>query len=208
MKPLAFRPEAPPPGRPGYLMIMLLLVLSVLALGLLVAVPVWETELRREAEEELIFRGRQYAEAVRIFQEKNPGRFPKDLKELAEQRCLRKLFRDPMSPTGEWNIILNAGAPGGGGEEAGGEEAAQRVLVAPEPVLEAIPNPVILGVVSSSKRKSIRIYDEQESYDKWLFFFGKAPGHLPEIVYYGEEEDKGPFDEEKTDEGEDLESRR
>ncbi len=193
MTPPAVRLPARLPGRPGYLMLMLLLVLSVLALGLLVAVPVWETELRREAEEELIFRGRQYAEAVRIFQEKNPGRFPRNLKELVEERCLRRPFRDPMTPTGEWNVILNSGAAGDGGEE----QSAERVLVAPEAVLEAIPNPVVLGVVSASKRKSIRIYDDQESYDKWLFYFGQSPGKLPEIVYYDEEEKKGPFDEDR-----------
>lgn len=188
------------------MMIMLLLVLSVLALGLLVAVPVYETELRREAEEELIFRGRQYAEAVRIFQEKNPGRFPRSLKELAEERCLRKLFRDPMSPTGEWNVILNPSSPGdaGGGEDP----SAQKVLVAPEAMLEAIPNPVVLGVVSASKRKSIRIYNEQESYDKWLFFFGQAPGKLPEIVYYGEEEKREPGEEERSEERENPEDRK
>ncbi len=186
------------------MMIMLLLVLSVLALGLLIAVPVYETELRREAEEELIFRGRQYAEAVRIFQEKNPGRFPGSLKELAEERCLRRLFRDPMTPTGEWNVILNPSSPG----DAGGEDtSAQRVLVAPEAMLEAIPNPVILGVVSASKRKSIRIYNEQESYDKWLFYFGQAPGKLPEIVYYGEEEKKAPGEEEKTGDRENPEDK-
>lgn len=205
MKPRAVRPPAPLPGRPGYLMIMLLLVLSVLALGLIVAVPVWETELRREAEEELIFRGRQYAEAVRVFQERNPGRFPRSLKELAEERCLRRPFRDPMTPTGEWNVILNSGAPGEAGDQ---EQSAQRVLVAPEAVLGAIPNPVILGVVSASKRKSIRIYDDQESYDKWLFYFGKAPGNLPEIVYYGEEEKKGPFDKDKTEDREEKEDLR
>jgi len=202
VKPHAVRPPARLSGRPGYLMIMLLLVVSVLVLGLLVAVPVWETELRREAEEELIFRGRQYAEAVRVFQEKNPGRFPRSLKELVEERCLRRPFRDPMTPTGEWNVILNPGAPGAG---SGEEQSAERVLVAPEAVLDAISNPVILGVVSASKRKSIRIYDEQESYDKWLFYFGKAPGKIPEIVFYGEEEKKGPFDEDKPEDREDLE---
>lgn len=200
--PHAAPPPARRPGRPGYLMIMLLLALSVLALGLLVAVPVWETELRREAEEELIFRGRQYAEAVRIFQEKNPGRFPRSLKELAEERCLRRPFRDPMTPAGEWNVILNAGAP----EDGGGEgQAAERVLIAPEAALEAIPNPVVLGVVSASKRKAIRIYDDQESYDKWLFYFGKAPGRIPEIVYYGEEEKKGPFDKDQAEDRETAE---
>jgi Tfp pilus assembly protein PilE len=60
-------------GSRGYLVIMLMMAVFVLTLGLLIAVPVWQTELQREKEEELIFRGKQYAEAVRIFVQKNPS---------------------------------------------------------------------------------------------------------------------------------------
>jgi hypothetical protein len=45
-------------------------------------------------------------------------------------------------------------------------------------------------VVSSSTKKSIRIYNDQESYDKWLFFYGQDPEKMPEIVYYGKTEKK------------------
>ena len=65
-------------------------------------------------------------------------------------------------------------------------QAAQEVLVAPERVLPAIKDPRILGVVSSSTSKSIKIYNDQESHDKWLFFFGQDPKKPPRIVYYGE----------------------
>jgi type II secretory pathway pseudopilin PulG len=75
----------------GYVLIILMMAVFILALGLTVAVPVLETELRREKEEELIFRGRQYAEAVRLYQAKNPGRFPASLKELLDKGFLRKL---------------------------------------------------------------------------------------------------------------------
>ncbi|MBM3303277.1 MAG: hypothetical protein FJY85_25445, partial [Deltaproteobacteria bacterium] len=52
----------------GYVLLTLLLLLTVLSIGLMVAVPVWQTQIRREKEEELIFRGKQYVEAIRIFQ--------------------------------------------------------------------------------------------------------------------------------------------
>ena len=197
----------------GYMMIMLMLVVTCLAIGLLVAWPVWETQLRREKEEELIFRGRQYVEAVRLFQLKNPGRFPTTLEELGEKRFIRKLFRDPMSSTGEWNVVLFMGgvvsggigggpAPGQGpGQGPGGPpgqarrsfgqaQSLQRVLVAPESALASIQNPLILGVVSSSTRRSIRVYNDQESYDKWLFYYGLDPKKPPEIVYWGKSEDE------------------
>jgi type II secretory pathway pseudopilin PulG len=164
----------------GYLIIMLMMAVLVIALGLLVAVPVWQTELQREKEEELIFRGKQYAEAVRIYVQKNPGRYPASLKELLDKKCIRKLFKDPLGPDGQWNVILAAGRTAGGGQ------AAQEVLVAPERALPAIKNPQVLGVVSSSTNRSVKIYNDQESHDKWLFFFGQDPKKPPKITYYGE----------------------
>lgn len=194
----------------GYILIMLMLMVTIMAIGLMVAVPVWETQIRREQEEELIFRGKQYVEAVRIYQLKNPGRFPKSLDELAEEKCLRRPFKDPLTPEGEWNIILHQegvgmgrgpqgfsrSSPGGlprGSQPGlqpraqGGEGfSAQKVLIAPLKALSSVQNPQILGVVSKSTKKSIKIYNDQETYDKWLFFYGQDPKSLPEIEYYGQ----------------------
>jgi type II secretory pathway pseudopilin PulG len=170
----------------------------VISLSLLVAVPVWQTELQREKEEELIFRGRQYAEAVRIYVKTNPGRFPTSLKELLDKKCIRRLYRDPFSRDGQWNVVLAATGAGlsaqagsgsmtGGGTPGAGGQAAQEVLVAPERALAAIKNPRVLGVVSTSTARSIKIYNDQESHDKWLFYFGMDPKKPPKIVYYGEQ---------------------
>jgi type II secretory pathway pseudopilin PulG len=191
------RPTTPGdrPGPPGTVLIILMMAVFIMTLALAVAAPVWQTELQREKEEELIFRGKQYAEAVRIYVQKNPGRYPSSLKELLEKKCIRRLYRDPFGPNGEWNLILASGRPPGGTSGAasrGGAAAAtavQQVLVAPERVLPAIKNAQILGVVSSSTAKSIKVYNDQESHDKWLFFFGQDPKKLPTIVYYGQEED-------------------
>jgi len=159
-----------------------MMAVFVLSLGFLIALPVWQTELQREKEEELIFRGKQYAEAVRIYVQKNPGRFPSSLKELLDKKCIRRLYKDPFGPEGQWNVILTSGRAATGGQ------TAQEVIVAPERVLPAIKNPQILGVVSSSTAKSVKIYNDQESHDKWLFFFGQDPKKPPKIVRYGEEE--------------------
>ncbi len=189
----------------GYVMIMLVLLMTIMSIGLMVAVPVWQTQIQREKEEELIFRGKQYVEAVRIYQLKNPGRFPKTLAELAEKKYVRRLYRDPMAADGKWNIILlqegvgrmlqyrPAAQPrerGATGERrpAGQPQAfsPQRILVAPIDALPSIQNPQILGVVSSSTRKSIKVYNDQTTYDKWLFFYGQDPNNLPEISYFGQ----------------------
>jgi hypothetical protein len=171
-------------AKKGYLVIMLMMAVFAITIGLLFAVPVWQTEVRREKEEELIFRGKQYVEAVRLFVRKNPGRFPSNLKELLDKKFIRKLYKDPMTETGEWNLILNPVAaglsPGAGGEP--------QVYVVPEKALSSVRQPIILGVVSSSTKTSVKIYNDQETYDKWLFYYGQDPEKLPKIILYGEKE--------------------
>jgi type II secretory pathway pseudopilin PulG len=179
-------PPTTPGERPaprGFALIILMFAVFVLGLGLLIATPVWQTEMQRDKEEELIFRGNQYVEAVRIYVQKNPGRFPSSLKELLDKKCIRRLYRDPLGPDGEWNVVLS---PGQG--PSGGRESAQEVLIAPERTLPAIKDPRILGVVSSSMNKSIKIYNDQDSHDKWLFYYGYDPKKPPKIVYYGQKD--------------------
>lgn len=154
----------------------------VIALGFLVALPVWQTELQREKEEELIFRGNQYAEAVRLYVQKNPGRYPASLKELLDKKCIRKLYKDPFDLEGQWNVILASA------QAVAGRQSAQEVLIAPEKALPAIKNAQVLGVVSTSMNRSVKIYNDQESHDKWLFFYGQDPKKPPKVRYYGEKE--------------------
>lgn len=167
----------------GYTLIILLFAISVLLIGLMIAVPVWQTQIQREREEELIFRGKQYVEAIRIFQLKKPGSFPKTMDELLEEKCIRRLYTDPMTKNGEWNIILPYQRV-----SAKQKGSLQRVLIVPSSMLANIDNLQIIGVVSASTQRSVKIYYEQESYDQWLFFFGQDPEKMPDITYYGQEE--------------------
>lgn len=196
----------------GYTLIILMVFISILTVGLLIALPVLETQMRREREAELIFRGRQYVEAVRRYITKHPGAYPKSVEDLVKERFLRKAFPDPMTKDGAWNLILQMGPPGAApprgpgssrGEpspfrnnlmqsqgparpEAGGSPASpQQVMIVPEASLSAVNNPRIIGVVSSSPQKSFLIYEENETYDSWLFYYGSAPGSKPEIVRFG-----------------------
>ena len=114
----------------GYILIILMVAVFILAIGFLLAAPIWRTQIQREKEEELIFRGKQYVEAVRLYQIKYPGSFPKTFEELLEERCLRKMYKDPMTENGEWNIILPYG-----GASRRREGATQKILVAPQSVL-------------------------------------------------------------------------
>ena len=207
--PAPSRPQGPPaPREYGYTLLIVMFAIFLLTLGLMLAMPVWQTQVQRELEEELIFRGEQYVEAVRLFQTKNPGNFPSSFDELLEEKFIRRLFPDPMTEAGEWNVILlydqnparnqrggrstagarRRGQAGAQPQQQQGQQAPQRILIAPQSALDAIENARIIGVVSSSDQQSIRIHNEQTSYDKWLFYYGQDPEKLPEIVYYGQEE--------------------
>ncbi|MCR4395765.1 MAG: type II secretion system GspH family protein [Candidatus Saccharicenans sp.] len=179
-KPL-FRPQQPA----GYTLLLLLIAVFIMGLGLLVAVPVLETQLRREKEEELIFRGRQYQEAIRLYQQKKPGTYPASLEELVKEKCLRKIYPDPMSENGRWHLLLlpSAAEAGRGSVRAGETRAADKLLVVPEENLKKIRNPQIVGVVSSSRQKSIKVYQEEEYYNKWLFYYGQTEGKKPQLIY-------------------------
>jgi hypothetical protein len=182
--------------RDGYTFLIVLIMMTILAIGLLVAVPVWKTEMQREAEEELIFRGGQYVEAVRRFQAKNPGAFPKSIEELVKGRFLRRVFRDPMTADGKWDIVIQPGtasasaahAPQPGAEAGGRTAATPQVFVVAEGALSSVSNARILGVVSRSPRKSFRIYMDNETYDTWLFYYGQDAASRPEIVHMGRPE--------------------
>ena len=166
----------------GYLLIVLMLAVFTLSIGFMIAVPIWQTELQREKEEELIFRGGQYVEAVRLYVLKHPGRYPSSLEELVKARHLRRLYRDPMTARGEWNVVLNPGT-GGAGRGVGGPP--QEVVIVPEKVLPTVKNAQVIGVVSPSTT-SVKTYNDQQSYDKWLFYYGQDPKKLPKIVPYGQ----------------------
>ncbi len=176
----------------GYTLLILVFFVFILGLGLMVTVPVWETQIQREKEEELIFRGKQFVEAIRIFQTKFPGTFPSSLQELEEKKCIRRLYQDPMSKEGEWDLILpyETGTtrprrqPSPQIPSGQPQSSTQKVMVVPNHLLSQVDNPRIIGVVSSSSQESIKVYFEQRQYNKWLFFYGQDQKNLPEIVYF------------------------
>ena len=63
----------------GYAMAALLVAMSVMAIMLSAAMPVWSNMIRRDKEEELIFRGTQYARAINQYQRKFANASPATL---------------------------------------------------------------------------------------------------------------------------------
>jgi type II secretory pathway pseudopilin PulG len=103
------------PAEAGYAMAVLLVAMSISAVLMTVAMPVWKQATRRDKEAELVFRGEQYVRAIRLFQQRaGPGALPPTVNVLVEQRFLRHAFKDPI--TGEDFLVLPGAAPASGAE--------------------------------------------------------------------------------------------
>ncbi len=174
---------------------MLVIALAIMAILMGVAVQAVSFAARREREAELVFRGQQYVEAIRLYKTKY-GRYPTQLKELweAKPRVIRKKWKDPMTDSESWGLVF-LGQEGrelaGPGARAGG--AGGRGQGSPQPTPTATPpagegsgggfgNPSgekigpIIGVHSTSCEESIRIYDGRTRYCDWKFVFDEKRG--------------------------------
>src|SRR5207249_11323513 len=81
----------------GYAMAVLLVSMSMMAIMMTVAMPVWKQTAQREKEEELVFRGNQYITALKLYSRKYANAKPPNLDVLVEQKFLRKKFKDPIT---------------------------------------------------------------------------------------------------------------
>ena len=88
-------------------MAVLLVAMAVMLTLMTVAMPVWRQQQKREREEELLFRLKQYAHALVLYQRRLPGAAPANLDDLVKQRFLRRKYKDPM--TGKDFAILRVG---------------------------------------------------------------------------------------------------
>jgi type II secretory pathway pseudopilin PulG len=92
----------------GFGLLFALIAATVLLVGLTVVLPGVYQEGQREREQELVFRGRQYARAIAGFHRRF-GRYPTTVEELIKPtngwRFLRQEYADPMTPDGDWRFI-------------------------------------------------------------------------------------------------------
>ena len=162
-------------AEPGYAMAALLVAMAVMAIVLSAAMPTWSHMIRRDKEEELIFRGTQYARAIKLYQSKFASASPASLDVLIEQRMLRKKFKDPLSPNkdGEFQMLYlqNQSTMGGRGQGQGSRGSAP--ATPPGTTGSIGPSPSgrgqIIGVVSKNTGQSIRLYNGKNKYNEWQF---------------------------------------
>jgi hypothetical protein len=91
----------------GYALLIVMMMATILLVSLTAALPNIYVEGQREREDELIFRGEQYARAIVLFH-KQFNRYPTSVKELLhtnEMSFLRRAYRDPLSKSGKWRFI-------------------------------------------------------------------------------------------------------
>jgi type II secretory pathway pseudopilin PulG len=179
----------------GFNMVVLAVAITVMNIAVAAALPLWSTAMKREREEELIFRGVQYAEAIRVFQQRQ-GRLPVTLEELikVEPRSIRKLWKDPMTESGEWGLIIatpQGGAATGGeagpegrgrlsslvgrrlrrgtaGQPPGGNRPPGTGLP-PSKGGPKLPRGPIRGVYSLSTEESLKRFFDHDHYNEWKF---------------------------------------
>lgn len=166
-------------GNRGYAMAALLVAMSVMAVLMSALMPAWSHLAKREKEEELLFRGRQYARAIGLFQRKFANTPAPSIDLLVEQRFLRKKYKDPITNDDFQPIYANqqALAQGPGASQVAqrpGESATTR-LSTPAQQQQASGATAgqggIIGVTSKSKDESIKLFNGRSRYNEWAFVF-------------------------------------
>lgn len=173
----------------GFTLAGLIVVLAVMAIMLTVAVQSVTFQKRRENEEELIFRGGQFVEAIRLFRARN-GRFPLTLDELykAKPRVIRKQWKDPITGKPDWKPLFF----GQDGQAVTPPVPGTQPTPTPQPTPQPTPGfgapgqpqgGPIVGVTSRSCEESIRILDGRTRYCDWKFIFdpNKQAGPKPPV---------------------------
>jgi type II secretory pathway pseudopilin PulG len=108
----------------GYVLLAVMLTLTLMLIALSIEAPRIVQQIKREKEEELVHRGKDYATAVKRFVHKNGGRYPTSVEQLENTnhvRFLRKKYIDPMTRESDWKMVhvgeaqINIPAPKPGG---------------------------------------------------------------------------------------------
>jgi hypothetical protein len=94
----------------GYALLMVMFIAALILAAVMVANPNVLTEGKREKEEEMIWRGKQYVRGIKLYYRKL-GRFPTSIDDLTKPktgslRFMRQAYKDPMNKEdGSWRLI-------------------------------------------------------------------------------------------------------
>ena len=154
--------KARPAGSPGYTFPLVLIIVAAMAFSAMRLDLAQSYRVKRDKEEELLFRGRAYKHAIRVFFTKN-SHYPRKLQELVNDhdstkaRFIRQLYKDPMTGD-EFKLIVG-------------------------------PEGAITGVASSSREtpfktadfdKDLQDFDKAKTYADWKFDAKSSGGEAPQ----------------------------
>lgn len=147
------RPRSQP--QQGFTYIGLLFAIAIIGIALATVGVVWSVQARRDREQQLLFVGNQYRQAIGRYLQTG-GVYPRSLDDLLEdnrvpmpRRFLRRLYPDPMTGAADWELIQS----GDGG---------------------------IMGVASTSQQQPIKVagfrladasFEKAECYCSWKFIY-------------------------------------
>lgn len=147
----------------GYALIIAIIAVTILSILLLKARVLWEREINRDLEEELIFNAGQYVTAIKMYLKKNPNQYPRNLQTLYEKKFLRKLYEDPLSDSGEWNIVMQSTVAG-----------KRTLLIVPEQLVpKYLSKARLIGVSSTAYGFGYKEYRKKKQYVEWAFYIGE-----------------------------------
>ncbi len=102
-------------GQEGYALTLVVFMLALIVIASAAALPDIITNGRREKEEEMIWRGKQYVRGIRLYvryYQTHGGttRFPTSMEDLTKNkvgiRFMRQAYKDPVNPVdGSWRMI-------------------------------------------------------------------------------------------------------
>jgi type II secretory pathway pseudopilin PulG len=158
----------------GFTFLAALMVVVIMGIMLCLTAQPWKTIMKREREQELLFRGLQYKRAIAAWNTRHTtsGATPKviplnkledlllDPSSLQKTKYLRQLYKDPMTGK-DFTIIRDKGGKG------------------------------IIGVASTSNDVPIKVsfseysgldsFNQKQKYSDWRFVFGNDPVQVPPL---------------------------
>ena len=96
----------------GFTYIGLLVGIVILGISLSAVGVVWRTQAQHEREQELLFIGHEYRQAIASYYSAGAHQFPQELEDLLNDKRgpemrhhLRRLYFDPMTGAQDWTLI-------------------------------------------------------------------------------------------------------
>lgn len=103
----------------GFTFIGLMVIITVSGILLAATGVVWQQAVKRDKEQDLLYYGDQYRRAITQYYERSPSgikQFPSSLEALVldkrfpkPERHLRRLYANPITQDGEWQVIKVGG---------------------------------------------------------------------------------------------------